>query len=166
MKKILPILTLLLCTLISCEKEDYGSRAPQFDNMLFLTEAGYSVDTITAGQTIVAGLNTGKAGHNVYYQGAKWTLDGEAVGTPSLQKSIPMCSFTVPAVTTSGWRKMQATLTYGVSGNSTEKMPNYKTDAGLSVEYSQAWAGQVGHYVFTCTKKVYVKAAPIENSAE
>lgn len=167
----------LLCTpiclaLISCDT-DYSSYPPQFSDMVFETEAAVQTDTVTAGQTFHATLSMGTGQQNVYFSSAPdWAIDKDVKPTTSTTTGggmLPSATFIVPTDMTEGWHNVSVGLAYGITGNESKEMKNYTTASGLKVEYTQPWAGAIGHYIFTCTKKIYVKAAqqqPEENSAE
>lgn len=164
MKKHLPILLAALCAVAftACEN-DYESYPPQFADMVFQTQDGIVTDTVTAGSTFQATLNMATGQQNVYLTRQDWLLDKDVKASAVSVTGgglLPDAQFSVPATAEEGWRDVKVELTYGVTGNESREMKNYTTAAGLSVEYTQAWAGAVGHYIFTCKKKIYIKAIP------
>lgn len=164
MKKYLFILLAALSSvsLTSCDT-DYESYPPQFADMVFESEAAIQNDTVTAGQTFQATLNMATGQQNVYLSGQSWLLDKEIKPSATSLAGgglLPCAQFNTPLNLEEGWHEVKVELTYGVTGNESREMKNYSTATGLKVEYTQPWAGAVGHYVFTCTKKIYVKAAP------
>lgn len=162
MKHLFYILCAPLCfALISCDT-DYSSYSPQFSDMVFETEAAVQTDTVTAGQTFHATLSMGTGQQNVGGPLCEWTFDKDIKPTTfSLVGNVlPSATFVVPADMDEGFHKVIVGLTYSVAGNETKKMENYNTLTGLEVKYTQSQPSVVSYYIFTCTKEIYVKAAP------
>lgn len=162
MKHLFYILCAPLCfALISCDT-DYSSYPPQFSDMVFETEAAVQTDTVTAGQTFHATLSMGTGQQNVGGPLCEWTFDKDIKPTTfSLVGNVlPSATFVVPADMDEGFHKVIVGLTYSVAGNETKKMENYNTLTGLEVKYTQSQPSVVSYYKFTCTKEIYVKAAP------
>lgn len=162
-KKLIPLAFVAL-SLASCDT-DFSSYPPQFSDMVFETEAAANVDTITAGQTFHATLSMGTEQQNVFFSSAPdWALDKDVKPTTSSITGggmLPCATFIVPTDMTEGWHKVSVGLAYGITGNESKEMKGYTTASGLEVKYTQPWAGTVGHYILTCTKEIYIKAAPL-----
>lgn len=164
MKRFIYILSIVLPFVLTSCDTDYSSFPPQFSDMVFETEGAVQHDTVTAGQIFQATLNMGIGQQNVVLSSAPdWTLDKDTKPVSSSLTGgglLPCATFTVPATMEEGWHNVAVKLTYGITGNESTEMKNYTTASGLVVNYEQPWAGTIGHYIFTCTKKIYVKAAP------
>lgn len=158
MRPLLILPALFLTLLVACN-DDYSSYPPTFSDMMFQDSTGQAIDTVAMGQPFTATMSMGAASQNVYIQIAEWKApEGIKYEAGSLiDRNLPTARFTVADSIAEGPRDIKLELTYGVSGNETRQMADYTTSTGLNVKYTQPWAGVVGHYILTCTKKIYVR---------
>lgn len=144
--------------LVSCDEKDTSSFPPTFRDMVFMTDAGARTAEVKAGEALTVILDIKDGGQNVTNPTIKWKIGGQEIKPE--QMMLHQATLRVPADMQAGEAVVEAYIIYGVAGQSSRQMSDYRTETGLEVNYKQNWAGVVGHYELSCTKKINIVAAP------
>lgn len=146
--------------LVSCDEKDTSSFPPTFKDMVFVSEAGVAATEVKTGEKLTVILEIKEGGQNVTNPNIRWKIGGMDVKPE--QTMIHQATLKVPAELEAGEAVIEAYIIYGVAGQSSRQMSDYRTETGLNVSYKQNWAGVVGHYELSCTKKINI-VAPSDN---
>lgn len=148
----------VVLTVLACEKQDTSSYPPIFDDMVFVSEAGLQLSELAVGEKVNVILAMKEGGHNVTNPTIEWSVGNIVVVKRQLHSMEHRTSFTVPASLEAGNVLVTAKLIYGVAGQDSRQMSDYRTDKGLEVSYTQAYAGVVGHYELSASKRMKIVA--------